>query len=204
MGISDRKEREKKELKERILRTAAIQFAERGIDKTSMRSIAKEIEYSPTTIYLYFKDKSELLYALSEKAFSAFYQKLGGAKRVKDPMERLKFLGKLYVEFAMENPEYYDLMFILKSPMESTHTEEGWELGKRSHNLLSQAVQDCVDAGYFRSNSTEVIAFMIWSFVHGLVAMHIRDRMKMYPEEQREEFIFDALGAFNQFLEGKL
>lgn len=202
MAISDRKEREKKELSELILRTAASQFAEHGFAKTSMRSIAKEIEYSPTTIYLYFKDKSELLNALSEKAFGAFYQQLGRCLIIKDPMERLKAMGDYYIEFALENPEYYDLMFIIRSPMESEKHKEGWQFGMQSHTMLSNVVQSCVDAGHFHNKSTEVIAFMILSFVHGMVSMHIRDRMKMYPKEKRKQMLHDSIDTFNEFLKG--
>ena len=52
MGITDRKEREKQELKELILKEAKAVFLEEGYEKTSIRKIADRIEYSPTTIYL--------------------------------------------------------------------------------------------------------------------------------------------------------
>ena len=59
MGIPDRKEREKQELRDLILKEARALFLEEGFEKTSLRKIAERIEYSPTTIYLYFKDKNE-------------------------------------------------------------------------------------------------------------------------------------------------
>ena len=69
MGIPDRKEREKKELKELILKEARALILEEGFEKTSIRKIADRIEYSPTTIYLYFQDKNELLLALHQESF---------------------------------------------------------------------------------------------------------------------------------------
>ena len=69
MGITDRKEREKQELKDLILKEAKAVFLEEGYEKTSIRKIADRIEYSPTTIYLYFKDKSELLLELHKQSF---------------------------------------------------------------------------------------------------------------------------------------
>ena len=69
MGIAERKEREKQEMRTLILSTATNLFVERGYDSVSMRNIAEAMEYSPATIYLYFKDKNELLYTLSEEGF---------------------------------------------------------------------------------------------------------------------------------------
>ena len=60
MGIAERKEREKMEMHDRILQAATVMFLEDGYEKTSIRNIADKIEYSPATIYLYFKDKDEL------------------------------------------------------------------------------------------------------------------------------------------------
>ena len=69
MSVADRKEREKEEMKARILEAAKKLFLENGFEKTSIRNIAEEIEYSPGTIYLYFKDKNDLLFALHQQAF---------------------------------------------------------------------------------------------------------------------------------------
>ena len=53
MGTTERRERERLEMKELILRTATRQFEKYGYEKLTIRSIAQEIEYSPRTIYLY-------------------------------------------------------------------------------------------------------------------------------------------------------
>ena len=100
MGISERKEREKQEMRRLILSTAANLFVKNGCTKTSIRSIAEQMEYSPATIYLYFKDKNELLYAISEEGFRCFYTYLTDLPKVVCPMAKLKALGKQYFQFA--------------------------------------------------------------------------------------------------------
>jgi AcrR family transcriptional regulator len=60
MGISQRREREQEQLRRKIFDAASELFAQEGYQNVSMRKIAERIEYSPTTIYLYFKDKNEL------------------------------------------------------------------------------------------------------------------------------------------------
>jgi AcrR family transcriptional regulator len=67
MTIANRKERQKEELRGKILEAAKALFIERGFEETSIRNIAEKIEYSPTTIYLYFKDKDDIFYSLHQE-----------------------------------------------------------------------------------------------------------------------------------------
>jgi len=200
MGITERKEREKREMRELILTTATNLFMERGYESVSMRNIAEVMEYSPATIYLYFKDKNELLYALSEEGFRRFFKYLQTVNNTEDPLEKLSALGKAYIQFALENTIYYDLMFLMRGPMESDFTKKNWELGMQSHGVLTSAVNQCIKKGYFSESDPDKTAFMIWSFVHGVVTFKIRDRMKMYHEDEHEDYIYDALGMFNKML----
>ncbi|MEM7107167.1 MAG: TetR/AcrR family transcriptional regulator [Bacteroidota bacterium] len=201
MGITERKEREKKELRKLILATAARLFLEQGYEKTSMRNIAEAIEYSPTTIYLYFKDKNELFYALSEEGFRKFFSYVNNISEELAPMDQLKELGKVYLQFASDHPAYYELMFILKEPMESEQTAESWDLGMKSHGVLTTIVNQCIKEGHFKDQSPDVVAFMIWSFVHGAVSFKICDRMKMYDNLNHDYLINDSLKFMNHLLE---
>ncbi len=200
MGIAERKEREKEEMQKLILDTATKLFLEKGVEKTSMRNIADAIEYSPGTIYLYFKDKSELFDAMHVKGFEIFFQYLSKVMVIEDPMERLEQLGIQYLTFVIENPAYYDMMFILRTPMQAKHNKEEWNPGDRSHQVLTSTVADCKRAGYFKDQNPEVVSFMIWAQVHGLASMFIRERMKFYPEDKREELLFEAKHTFMEIL----
>lgn len=196
MGISERKEREKEEMKKLITDTATQLFIEKGVEKTSMRNIAEVMEYSPATIYLYFRDKSELLDVIHQKGFQIFFEYLSKVNTIEDPMERLGQLGTQYLTFAIENPGYYDLMLIMREPMCAQRNEESWDQGDTSHKILTSTVEECVSKGYFKGNDPAVVSFMIWSQVHGISSMMIRDRMKFYPEEQRQELMFAAKKVF--------
>ncbi|MGB3589574.1 MAG: TetR/AcrR family transcriptional regulator, partial [Tunicatimonas sp.] len=158
MGITERKERERKEMRELILSTATNLFIEQGYDSVSMRNIAEVMEYSPATIYLYFKDKNELLYALSEEGFRKFFNSFQSLSLQDDPLKMLQELGRIYVQFALENPVYYDLMFIMRSPMESHHIGESWELGMKSHGILTSVVNQCIEKGYFQEKDPDTVA----------------------------------------------
>ena len=88
----ERRAREKEDLRQEILDAARELFIREGYDAVSMRKIADKIEYSPTTIYLYFRDKSELFDCLSEQAFGKLLEKLQsiGGQETNDPIDGLR------------------------------------------------------------------------------------------------------------------
>ncbi len=187
MSIAERKEREKEEMRRNILAAALKLFRERGYDGVSIRNIADAIEYSPATIYLYFRDKSEIFAALQFEAASVMRDHLMPLLQIEDPWERLVNFGRRYIDFGLKHPDLYDLIFIIRAPMEDIANQECWVLGESTHQFWVETVQACVDARYFKSTDTETIAFTLWCYVHGLVALFVRERMRMYPEEKREE-----------------
>lgn len=180
MGISERKAKEKEELKSLILRAAKKLFVEKGIAQTTIRNIATQIEYSVGTVYVYYKDKNDILNDLHTQGF----KQLGGEMKVlfnvTDSMERLKALGRVYLQFATENPDMYDLMFNMKAPMdflESVHKED-WNEGKRTFDVLRETVNQCMEKGHFKGHQLEPLSFAIWSTVHGMASLHISQRIK--------------------------
>jgi AcrR family transcriptional regulator len=75
MGIAERKERERRELRNRIIEATAKILIEEGYEKTTIRKVAEAIEYSPRTVYLYFSDKDSLLMEIIEDGFAATLDK---------------------------------------------------------------------------------------------------------------------------------
>lgn len=186
VGIAERKDRERKELRHRILDAAMKLFIAHGIEEVSIRKIADLIEYSPTTIYLYFKDKNEIFYDLRSEGFrlllelNSTYQ-----KHAQDSLERLRWYGKAYIDFALQNRQYYKLMFILMAPMRTEAAEidkDPFDYAKQSWELLVASVQDCIADGYFHYDDPHVGAYYWHSLVHGLVSLHIQECVSC-PEE---------------------
>lgn len=203
MGIAERKEREKEDLKRRILDAARSLFLEHGYDRTSMRMIAERIEYSPTTIYLYYKDKDAIFHALHGEAFQLLGSHFATLASVADPLERLKTMGRVYLRFAVEHPELYDLMFIMKAPIQSLEEEQHlWEEGMAVFGVLKNTVQACMKAGLLRKSDVEVTSFLIWSTVHGMAALEVRNRCyKVISEPLRETILEKSLGLFTKWLD---
>jgi AcrR family transcriptional regulator len=202
MGIPERKEREKQELRDLILKEARALILEVGFENSSWRNIAERIEYSPTTIYLYFKDKNELFLALHEESFQRFFSALSSVAYVPDPFERLTALGRAYIEYGINNPEEYDLKFLLKAPLEALQfRHEVWCDGLKAFELVKSMVQDCKDHGYFKPDlSVEATATMLWAQVHGLVTLYLRDRLEMFENKDIKRIVEESYDAFIKFL----
>jgi len=182
-------------MKDLILRTAMRLFLEEGYEKVSMRRIADAIEYSPGTIYLYFRDKDEIMYALHSIAFRKFYQSLSVMAAEGSPYERLVNGGARYLDFALDNPELYELMFIMRAPARLIEKKgEEWEEGKRSYNLLRATVEEARDAGHFPSDvDLDAATLFIWSTVHGLASLAIRGRLEMFSGERMRDIMHNAM-----------
>lgn len=203
MGITERKEREKQGMRELILKEATQMFIEDGYDKTSIRNLAERIEYSPATIYLYYKDKDEIFYAIHEQGFEMLLTRMQEAEGVLNPYEKLFKLGYIYLKFAFDNPEYYDLMFIMRSPMKSLKPEEDWNCGFKSYNSLKDTVRACVEQGYIKPLDVEQLSFSILSYMHGMTSLAIRDRFKMYTPEQVQQLMQGAITMLMEMLKNE-
>lgn len=192
MGIAERKANDKQKMRSLILETAMKLFLKEGYERVTIRAIAQAIEYSPATIYLYFKDRNEILYALQEIGFEKLYGKQQEVLSIKDPWKRLRQHGRTYIEFALKNPEYYDLMFIMRGPIKKMKERKKWEVGMRSFGLLRDNVKACMDAGHLAKANPEMAAFAFWSLTHGISALIIRERTIMLPDQQLPAIIDGA------------
>lgn len=179
-------------MRQRILDTAMEQFTKDGYDKLSLRKVAKEMEYSPGTLYLHFKNKDEIYYALHDQCFRLLQDEFLKHMQIPDPLDRLRALGRTYISFGLNNPEKYNLMFIEKAPMEQIEGQETWECAKRTFDILVESLQACIDAEYFPNKNVMQVAMITYSAVHGMVSLELHRHLKMFPEESKENLINDT------------
>jgi AcrR family transcriptional regulator len=185
MGITERKEREREEMKERIVNTAIQMFLQEGYEQTSIRNIAEKIEYSPATIYLYYKDKDELLYDVQKQAFDKLARVFREKVTSKDPLKRLEQIMYTYVRFGKNNPELYDLMFIIRAPMNGIKEHEKWKNGDDAFAFHAQCVAECIEKKLIRYEDVMTAALSIWAMGHGLVSLDLRCRLKVIDMDEK-------------------
>jgi AcrR family transcriptional regulator len=178
MGVSERRIRERLDARQSILATARELFLLKGFEATTIRNIAEKIEYSPSTIYQHFKDKNEIFYTIHSEAFAELVRYLNASEMHKNPMDQLIALGQIYIQFALENPELYDLMFIMEAPIDFLNYLEdaNWIEGKMAFDYLKSVIANCIQQGLIKESDLESLSYLIWSTVHGLVTISIRKR----------------------------
>lgn len=109
----ERRTAEKAALRRVIMDAAAELFGTEGYENVSMRKIAQRIGYTPMAIYLYFKDKNDLLDCICEEAFMQLYRSLERVKASsKDPVEVLRNSIKGFIDFAVKHPHHYRATFL--------------------------------------------------------------------------------------------
>lgn len=170
-------EQERKRIRTAILDAARELFIERGVEAVTMREIARRVDYSPTAIYLHFKDKESLIRELCDTDFLELADTLQEIGRISDPLERLYQLGLGYVRFAVEHPNHYRLMFmtpqILKN-QEGSAIEAG-NPEQDAYAFLRATVEEVYFSGCFRAelDDQELIAQTLWAGLHGVCSLEI-------------------------------
>jgi AcrR family transcriptional regulator len=183
MGSVERRTRERAETRQRILEAAREMFVEQGYEATTMRAIADRIEYTPTAIYHHFRNKEALLSELCALDFRALAAAFHKVARIEDPVERLRRAGQIYVEFGLQHPMQYQLMFMTRKPagiMNEIHTSDPSE---GAYAFLLQTCTEVIATGRLRPeyNDPDELALMAWSALHGFLSLRI--------VKQDEEFI---------------
>lgn len=202
MGVKERREREKVETRDKILDAARELFVSLGYEGVSMRRVAEKIEYSPTAIYLHFADKEELFRELCHEDFARLAQVFQAADMPSDPLERLKRIGRTYIEFGHRYPNHYKLMFMTVHPPQELHECDREVKGNPevdAYAFLKHTVQQAIDAGLFREglNDAELISQTLWGSVHGVISLHIAKQDDAWvawrPLEERAQLMLESV-----------
>jgi AcrR family transcriptional regulator len=176
MGVQERRARQKKFLRQEILDAASELFVKNGYENFSMRRIAEKIEYSPTTIYLYFQHKSELLEQVCEETFARLSKVLTKIlEQPGEPIERLKRGLIAYIRFGLENPHHYRATFMMPVPEDFDARKHARpdSAGMQAFDFLRRSVYECIEAKEFGNVDAELVSQTLWAGIHGLTSLLI-------------------------------
>jgi AcrR family transcriptional regulator len=187
MGVHERRAREKKELRQEILDAARDLFIRDGYENVSMRKIAEKIEYSPTTIYLYFQDKAELLDCLCEETFARLIRQQDHVRdTIADPLERLRDSLRGYIEFGLKHPNHYMVTFMMTRPsIDPNAGFKSHEMGKKAFDFLRTTLVECVEQHLIEIEDSEATAQALWASIHGLTSLLIARPKFTWVERNR-------------------
>jgi AcrR family transcriptional regulator len=180
-------------LRRHILDTARHLLVKEGYQNLSMRKIADAIGYSATSIYLHFDSKDALLHSLIHEGMMQLQEDLGAtaAQFPDDPLRRLRALCRCFIDFGLDNPEYYEIMFQLRPERMERYPPEKYREARGNLDLFSRALQEGAESGLFDIQDPDVLASTIWASLHGTVSLLLADRVDARIEP--ETFIDTAI-----------
>lgn len=197
-----RRERERAEMTERIMDVARKMFVRDGYEAVTLRKIANAIEYSPGTIYQYFRDKQALVTAIIQADSASLRGYLLECLTHEDPVARLAEMARRYAAWGMAHPNHYRLMLLPPggwSKVETRDEEQETPLEREALHVLTVAVQEAIRRGLLKDKYSEpaLVAATLWAGIHGVVLLEIttskRDRALLGGKDTTFAARFDTL-----------
>ncbi len=200
MGTRERRQREADQRRKDILRAAQRLFWQQGYAGTSVPQIAREAELAPGTIYLSFPSKEALYVELLMEGYQILHDRLTTeARRPSGPEEQASRLLDVFLNFAREYPEYYEIMFFLVQ----RERHGGWEghfpaeaiTRARAHETACKTLASHIleRAGFtdprLRADTVEAV----WSMLSGVILYFGGDPAGRRVAARAKEMILAAI-----------
>lgn len=164
-------------------RTRHLLVAE-GYNHLSMRKIARAVGCSATSIYLHFENKDALVHALIDEGFERLNARLTAAAEAHaDPAARLTAIGRAYIAFGCENPEYYEVMFQLHPERMARYPAEQYRRARRSLEVIAETLGAGAASGVFAVDEPDVAAHVHWAALHGVISLLLARRVDVRVSE---------------------
>ena len=186
LSVQKRREKQKAELRSELVAAAHKLVQEEGYEGLTIRKLAKRVGYAPMSVYSYFADKQDILFALAEDAFETL------ARRIEehpsdDPVEALQAVMTEYAAFGLGNPNEYRTVFMTEKtrPPEGRSFQEMHEANPAMKALITR-VEACVAAGKLQGDP-RAIATMLWAVGHGTISLLIT--FPFYPFGDPHAFV---------------
>jgi AcrR family transcriptional regulator len=164
----------------KILACARDIFLQKGLKGLSMRAVAAKAGITATAIYRHYVNREDLIYHVILEGHKVFVTYMYASLEGRDPEERLGLCGKAYVQFALEQPKYYEMIFLTAIPLGKSPIPVELERKDRaSYQFLLDRVQECLDAKVLKPDDAKEVALTIWATCHGLITLWLRQNLEL-------------------------
>jgi AcrR family transcriptional regulator len=208
MGTSERKQREKELRLNCIINSAQKVFFTKGLMDSTIDDVAVSAEISKGTIYLYFKNKEELIAAVFIRGIVILRELLKKkSSGKKSGIEKIAAMGKAYLEFAKKYPDYFGLMLNkdlhrLEVNDTTPHSKLCIDQGVAILQMVSEAVVSGIKDGSIRKDLDPLQSSLIlWGQIHGTIALAFQEKSHLL-EQFSIDFDKMILGSINIIIEG--
>jgi AcrR family transcriptional regulator len=177
--LVERRQQEKERRRADLLDAAESVASVVGIDAMTMDQVARKARLSRALLYVYFQDKSDLLFGLCNRALDILQQRfLDAVTRHKEGLRQVEACGRAYVAFAQEFPVYFEALARFEAHSLDADTAVGNQgacvlAGDRVHAVLIGAIEQGIRDGSIRSDAgpPPLISFTLWAFMHGVIQL---------------------------------
>ena len=153
-----------------ILACACDLYLSKGLDGFSMRGLAKEVGVTAPALYRYYDGREAVLADVVREAYRAFQSYLYRSLGAPTPLERFKRAGEGYLDFALEHPRWYTIMFSGPERLGMTEVPEDIEaMGCAIHQFWIDRVSECMRAGVLVEGDPLETSLTMWAHSHGLI-----------------------------------
>ena len=172
------------ELRDACVEAAHAVIAEHGIEKLSLRDVARKLNVSHQAPYKHYPSRDHLLSEVIRRCFQRFAVALNSRKRFEEPIQDMRSLGASYLGFAMKHPLEYRLMFGTPWPKVDAHPELVAD-AQHSFNVLRQALAPMYAGKKASKDRIDADALFVWSSMHGLASIlqsQAMDHLSLSPK----------------------
>jgi AcrR family transcriptional regulator len=190
------------DLRQKVLKASLALIESGGLDRLSMREVAREAGVSHQAPYHYFRDREAILAALAGEGFAKLGEQLvrAAAEAGSKPVEAVEAMGRAYVEFALRNPAYFQIMF----RADAVPLDRYPEARKREDEAFGKLVEGIGQAfGDQPAETRRAMAIACWAMVHGLATLILEGSLarKVGVSKARQKQLADeVIGTFTRLL----
>jgi AcrR family transcriptional regulator len=176
--IAERRGEEKERRRAEILDAAELLYTKNGWDAVTVELVARNARLSRALVYVYFRDKEDLLFAIGERAMSVLRDRFTVA--VAGPlsgMEKVEAIGRAHMGYAHEFPHYFDFCSRFQahsiSPAPGSNERGCMLAGDQTIGILVQSIDTGIRDGSMRANigPPMLLAMTLWTFTHGVIQL---------------------------------
>ena len=177
--IAERRLEEKERRRAEIVDAAEAAGREVGLDALTMDDVARRARLSRALLYVYFQDRSDLMFGLAERAMTMLHARfIEAAERHRTGLEKVSAMGRAYVAFSQEFSVLFDALARCElqspDPSECSPSEQACALGgDRLQAALVASIEAGIRDGSIRSDiaSPQLMSVTLWGFMHGIIQL---------------------------------
>ena len=178
------------EQRERILACACLIYLRDGLEGFSMRKLARALGVTAPALYRHYESKERVLLDVVGEGYRHLIQYLHRALQGRTPEDRFRMAGDGYLDFALEYPRYYEVLFMGANLLGLDEVpEEVLAQGCAVGQFWNDRVRETIEVGMLEKGDPEAIGITLWAHTHGLISLYLKGMLDLEESEFRALYL---------------